>query len=191
MTIYGTIDSGRAGEHDSSLVEYGYPSGIGDDLQARMRAVTEDVMTSLAYDGAPFNVEFFCDPDTGEFHLLEINPRISKSHSPLFLLVDGVSHHQVAVRVALGEDPQFPSGEGDFPHASKFMLRHHGFDAVVTHAPSEDELAHLQDDFPELRLHLHVQTGMQLSELPMQDSYSHRLADLFLGGDGPDDVRER
>ncbi|WP_238443122.1 ATP-grasp domain-containing protein [Salsipaludibacter albus] len=190
-TIYGTIDTGRAGAHGSSLVEYGYPSALDEATTRRMHAIADRTMAALGYDRAPFNIEFFHDPDTDALHVLEVNPRISKSHSPLFLLVDGASHHQVAVRLALGQDPDFPSGEGEFPFASKFMLRHHGGDARVVHSPTPDELSRVQEQFPELRLHVHVEPGMALSDLPMQDSYSYRMADLFLGGDDPEQVRER
>lgn len=189
--IYGTVDSGRVGKHGSSFSHYGYPSAQPDAVRDKMKAIAGKVLKSIGYDQSPFNVEFFYDDATEAMHLLEINPRISKSHCPLFLLVDGASHHQVVIRTALGEEPDFPRRKGDFPYAAKFMMRHMGPNARVEHAPNHSELDHLQHDFPELRLKLHVETGMRLSDLAMQDSYSFELADVFLGGDNPEAVQER
>ncbi|WP_275567273.1 ATP-binding protein [Psychromarinibacter sediminicola] len=46
------------------------------------RAQTAKVLDKIGFDDGPFNVEFFRDPDSGALNLLEINARMSKSHSP-------------------------------------------------------------------------------------------------------------
>ena len=72
--------------------------------------------------------------------LLEINARISKSHSPIFEKVEGVPHKEVMIDVALGKCPDYPARRGRFTIAAKFMPRVYGErDAkCVTHAPDED-----------------------------------------------------
>lgn len=46
--------------------------------------------------------------------LLEVNTRVSQSHSDVFEKVDGSSNQQVTVQVACGEKPDFPFREGQF-----------------------------------------------------------------------------
>jgi biotin carboxylase len=140
------------------------------------------VMSHIGYDNAPFNMEFFWSRRTGEIRLLEINARISKSHCPLFRLVDGASHQQVMVDLALGQRPAFPCRQGDFRVAGKFMVRVHE-DGIVRGMPSAAEIARVQERFPEARIHPMAATGTLLKHLPYQDSYSFELAEIFLGAD--------
>ncbi|KKK99773.1 hypothetical protein LCGC14_2629400, partial [marine sediment metagenome] len=87
-TIYGVIESRRSGRHMSSLSSYYYPAELpGEVVEAAQKQVTK-VLTQVGFDSGPFNVEFFHDPETGALNLLEINTRLSKSHAPLFEIVD-------------------------------------------------------------------------------------------------------
>lgn len=181
-TIYGAVDSIRAGRHRSSFARYQYPSRLPRRVLSRMREAAGTAMPHLGYDHGPFNIEFFWDPDTDAVRLLEINPRISQSHAPLFYLVDGASHHQVMAELALGERPDPPHRAGRFPVAAKFMLRHFA-DATVQDIPDEAAIQRLHDRFPEAALHCHVARGQRLSALELQDSYSYLLADLYLGAE--------
>jgi biotin carboxylase len=188
---YGYVDSERAGRHRSSFTSYHYPSELPGALQERMQEIARTFLSSIDYDQSPFNIEFFYDEDRDRLSLLEVNTRISKSHCPLFLLVDGASHHQVAVKVALGEEPKFPFRKGKFPHAAKFMMRHMGADGFVQHLPDKEEMQRIQEEFPELRMMLQVEEGLRLSDLPMQDAYSYELANIFLGGKDRAELEER
>jgi hypothetical protein len=111
---------------------------------------------------------------------LEVNPRISKSHCPLFADVEGSSHHEVAIDVALGRSPDFPRREGRFRLAAKFMLRRHR-DGVVTRVPSQAELDDLQRAFPGTLIQIEVQQGTELSKMRGQDPYSYEVAVVFTG----------
>lgn len=189
--IYGAIDSVRGGKHRSSLTQYRYPSLMPQTVIERMAQFTSGMVQQVGLKWTPFNAEFFYDSEGGDIHLLEINPRLSKSHSPLFLFVDGASHQQVAVEVSLGEKPSLPRGDGPFRFASKFMVRHLDGDAFVRRVPTVEETKQLCEDFPELRLQVHVQEGMKLSELKLQEAYSYELAEVFLGADSPEALSER
>lgn len=179
--VYAVIDSFR-GPNRSSFVRYEYPSSLPRALSHRMIDIACSVMTEIGYDDACFNIEFFYFQPTDQLWILEINPRISKSHCPLFELVSGASHHEVAVEVAQGIIPRFPVFEGPYKHASKFMVREYE-NARVTHVPSDDEIAAIEKDIPGVKIQLHVEKGMWLSELPPQDqdSYSYETAVLFVG----------
>lgn len=105
-------------------------------------------------------------------------------------MVEGASHHEVAIDVALGRRPDFPRHAGAFSHAAKFMPRTYS-DARVERAPDDATMTRLKQRFPEALLSVHVHEGMRLCDLPNQDSYSFELADLFLGGESRADLQQR
>lgn len=125
-------------------------------------------------------------------HLLEINTRISKSHSPLFEAVEGSSNHQVMLEVALGEKPDYPAREGRHKVAAKFMLRHYGDDddAIVVDAPDEEQVARAEQRFPGTYIQLHARPGMRLGDFHHKDSYSYELAEIFMGAESYDELME-
>lgn len=183
---YGVIASLRSGPHTSNLTRYQYPADIPEETVERGRARVEGVLNAAKFDNGVFNVEFFWDPETGELNLLEINPRISKSHSPLFHMVDGASHHKQAIQLALGQTPELPAGEGRDKVAAKFMYRTYEADGIVKRVPTEDELQALGKLLPDLKVQVLVQKNDRLSELVHQDSYSYELMDIFLGAETPE-----
>lgn len=181
--VYAVIDSFR-GPNRSSFERYEYPSRLPRALQRRMIDITCRFMTEIGYDDACFNIEFFHDRANDRLWILEVNPRISKSHCPLFEMVAGASHHEVAVEVAQGIRPRFPAQDGPFRRAAKFMVRRYA-DARVTRAPGDDAVAAIEAAVPGTRIQVHVKSGMHLSELPAQDqdSYSYETAVIFVGAD--------
>lgn len=179
--VYGVVDSAREGEHCSSFSRYEYPSQLPGSVQQRMEAITRRVVPALDLDDTPFNIEFFWDKEQDQIWLLETNTRISKSHSPLFADVAGASHHEVAVDVALGKRPAFPRHAGSHDIAIKFMLRHYE-DSIVSRAPTQNELAQLEADFPGTQIQIEVKQGDRLSELRGQEIYSYEVAVIFMGG---------
>ncbi len=181
VVVYGVVDSIRAGKHRSCLSRYQYPSLLPEQARQRMIEATTKVMTRIGYDGAPFNIEFYWDRQTDEIRLLEINTRISKSHCPLFRLVDGASHQEVMVDLAMGQEPKFPYREGRYNMAGKFM--HRAFsDGIVRAMPRPDEIAAVKAMYPEARFRLLAEEGARLRDSHHRDSYSYELADIFLGG---------
>lgn len=189
VVTYAVIDSLR-GSNNVSFLSYQYPSQLPEGIQNRMKAHAEKVLKHIDLDHTPFNMEFFWDPLTDRIWLLEINPRISKSHCPIFQMATGASHHEVAIDIALGRRPDFPRPEGRFPMAAKFMPRVYG-DAQVTRVPSPAEIEAIQRHHPELIVHVYVEEGMQLSDLRGQDSYSYEIADLFIGGASEEELHAK
>ena len=190
VTVYGVVDSIREGRHRSSFNRYQYPSRLPRRVQERMVDAAGRVMHRTGYDDAPFNMEFFWDRGSDRLALLEVNARCSKSHSPIFHMVDGASHFQVMVNLGLGRAPDFPHRQGDYRTAAKFMLR--VFEpGRVTRVPSTADIERLHARFPEARVRVLVESGQDLSALRFQDSYSYELADLFLGGHDRADLLAR
>jgi biotin carboxylase len=180
VTVYGIVDSIREGKHRSCFARYQYPSRLPRRVQARMVTAIQKVLQHFAYDNSPFNAEFYWSPKDDSIFLLEINSRISKSHCPLFKLVDGEYHHAVNIDVALGRRPDFPPRRGKHHIAAKFMLRRYD-DGRLLQVPSPAQLEQVRQRFPDTTIQLHVQPGMRLSDLPDQDSYSYEIAVMFMG----------
>lgn len=188
--VYGAVESRRAGRHGSAMSSYHYPAELPEAAIEAAREVSATFLDRAGFDNAPFNAEFFRDPASGALRLLEINPRISKSHSPLFHMVDGATHHRQAIRLALGQRPDLPDRSGRHRVAAKFMMRSHEADGVVQRVPSQDEVDRLRRLMPELMVQVLVPEGCRLSQLPDQDSYSYEIMDIFLGGESDEMIED-
>ncbi len=187
--VYGIVDSLRA-EGGSSFTRYQYPSQLPLDVQQRMIDFGSRLVSHIGLDDSPFNIEFFYDPEKDRLQLLEINARISKSHCPLFFHVEGASHQEVAVDLALGREVNFPRGEGEFALAAKFMLRRYE-NARVTAVPDEKEIARARDEVSGALIRVLVKEGELLSALEDQDSYSYEYAEIFIGADDQKDLERK
>ena len=188
-TVYAILDSLRT-SNQVSFFSYQLPSRLPEAVRERMIRNAEKLVRRLGLDDTPFNIEMFWNREDDRIWILEINPRISKSHCPLFRMTAGSSHHEVAIDVALGRRPDFPRQDGSFRVAAKFMPRTYQ-DATVTRVPTEEDIARVKERFPELVFHPHVSEGTRLSDLPNQDSYSFEIADLFLGGEDEKELRTK
>jgi len=181
VTCYGIVDSLREGPAASSFSRYQYPSRLPAPVRQRMERISETIMAHVGFDNSPFNIEYYWDPDTDAIRLLEINTRLSKSHAPLFRMVDGVPHYRVMLATALGEAVSMPHRQGEYPLAAKFMVRRYA-DARVTRVPDAEAIRAVEAAVPGTRIQVHPRLGQRLSELRDQDSYSYEVAVVFVGG---------
>ena len=191
IEVYGIVDSIR-GRNRSSLERYEYPSSLPMPVQTRMITSAQRVIAEAGLDNTPFNMEFFYHQSRDAISLLEINARISKSHSPLFDKVEGVPHKEVMLDVALGKRPDYPARRGDFRYAAKFMPRLYGNhdDAVVRNVPDTDRLHEIEAEFPGSEIQLHVSEGMRLADCHHRDAYSCELAAVFIGAQSRPALRQ-
>jgi biotin carboxylase len=179
VVTYGVVDSIREGDR-SSFGRYEYPSNLPQEIQFRMADVTRRAIAQLGLDNGPFNAEYFYDQTADEVYLLEINPRISQSHSDIFEKVHGISHHSVMLSLALGEKPRTLGMNGEFNKAANCMLR--TFEpGKVTKVPTKQEINILKKFIPGLEVNVQVRENVHLSDLKGQDSYSFELANIFVG----------
>jgi biotin carboxylase len=177
----GIIDSIRY-ENGISFFRYEYPSTLPDVVQEQMIAISKKVIPYIGFDNSAFNIEYYWNREQDRVWLLEINTRVSESHSDIFEKVDGQSNQQITVQVACGEEPDFPHRQGEFTCAAKFFWRIFSGDAEVTRVPSGQEIEHVQERIPGAVVRPQVAAGMKLSDLLEQDSYSHAICHLFIGG---------
>jgi hypothetical protein len=179
VVVYGVLDSITYPER-SSFLRHQYPSQLPARVQRRLVEVSERVIERIGLDWTTFSVEFFCDPDSGDVCLLEINPRHSQSHAELFADVDGIANHHAIVELALGRDPDLPRGKGPYAIAAKWYHRRFS-DGVLRRGPTPEEIARIEREIPGVRVTPVAREGQRLSELLGQDSYSFELADLIVG----------
>lgn len=187
--IHGIIDSFRY-PGVSSFFRYQYPSRLPAKVKREMEDISKKVIRQIGLNNSAYNIEFFFNEVQDALWLLEINPRISQSHSDIFEKVDGASNHEIMLAMGLGEKPDFPFRKGKFKCAAKFYLRVFE-DGVVTHVPTEKEIRRIQKLFPGTLIDVLVQEGDRLSELPGQDSYSYILGHLYMGARDTRDLRRK
>lgn len=185
----GVFDSLRHPKHET-FFSYEYPSSLSQNVINEMKQMSKALLKGIGYNNGSFNIEYFYDEENDDIRLLEINPRISQSHSDSFNKVDGAPNHKPLVEVALNKKPEFPHNEGKFDVAAKFYYRVFK-DGAVTNIPSEDELEKIRDKIPDMRIKIWVEEETRLSELYDQDSYSYKLASVYLGAQTKDELYEK
>ena len=188
VVVYGVLDS-LIYPGVSSFLRHQYPSQLPESMCERLADVSRRLMAGIGYDNATFSIEFFCDPDTGEVYVLEINPRHSQAHAEMFEHVDGIPNHHYMLKVALGEDPG-AKGEGRFAISARWYLRRFS-DGVLLRGPSDEDIAAVERDFDGVTVQRRARDGARLSELPTQDSYSYELAELVVGANSVAELEEK
>jgi hypothetical protein len=187
--VYGVIDS-VCYPDSPSFLRYRYPSTLPAEVQERIAVISTKVIRQVGLNSSTFNIEYFWDPDQNKLRILEINPRLSQSHAPLFEFVDGAPNHLCMVQLALGEEPDLPHRKGDFAVAAKCFRRVFS-DALVRSVPSEADVERVRREFPEELVDVIAEEGHRLSELPAQDSYSFELLALYLAGRDEDELAHK
>ncbi len=187
--VAGVVDSVTHADNPS-FVRFQYPASIPDRVSERMADISARVLDQVELNNTTFNVEFFWNEETDALYVLEVNPRHSQSHAELFEQVDGASNHQTMVRLALGRDPEAAHRSGPYPLAAKWFLRHWN-DAVVRRHPTDEEIADLERELGGVTIDVIAHEGDRLSELIDQDSYSYKIANIYVGATDEDELQAK
>lgn len=190
VTVYGVLDSLNY-PNRSSFLRHQYPSQLPERVQRRMIDVSERVIPQMGLGNSTFSIEFFCDPDSGDVCVLEINARHSQSHAELFEHVDGVPNHHCMVELGLGRRPEMPHRRGRYRIAAKYYHRRFDGDAVVRRVPTAEEIERVRREIPGITVDVVPEAGTRLSDMPGQDSYSYELAHVFVGADSERELDEK
>lgn len=176
---YGLIDSVRYPD-SPSFFYYLLPSTLPAHVQQRMEDISRKVMKQIGFNNSAFNIEYFYDEEKDQIYLLEINPRMSQSHSDMYDKTRGHSNHQVLIKLAMGEKPHFKKLEGKYAYAAKFQ--HRVFeDGIVESIPDEKKIREIEKQYDDTTIKIDVKEGQCLSELPLQDSFSYALGVVMTG----------
>ncbi|MFP5071925.1 acetyl-CoA carboxylase biotin carboxylase subunit family protein [Pseudonocardia nantongensis] len=189
LHVLGVVDTVNRSDVPSQD-RFVYPSTVPSSVVERMASVTGKIVRRIGLDHTTVNVEFFWNPDADRLTVLEVNPRHSQSHAELFADVDGAANHLAMVRLAVGEDPAMPRREGRHAMAAKWFLRRFD-DGVARRVPTVAEVAEVTRAVPGVTVDVIVNTGERLSELPDQDSYSYKIANIYVGGSDEQELADR
>ncbi len=189
VTCHGRIDCVRY-PNGKSFHRWEYPADIAPKLQTRIDETTETLIQALGYDQGCFNIEFFWDEPAGKLWVVEVNPRISQSHSYQFRMVNGISNHEAALEVALGREPAFPQDKGHYAVAAKCVLRKFEH-ARVRRIPQPADIQELEDAYPGCKIKILVEEGQDLDMLRNQDAYSFALAYIYVAGKDRQEMMDR
>ena len=181
VKVYGIVDSINY-EDTPSFFYYLLPTRLPESVQKRLSSISKKVMKQIDFDNSPFNIEFYYDEKNDSIHLLEINPRMSQSHSDLYAKVHGSSNHEILVEIASGRKPDYSANGGDYNCSAKMHFRVFE-DGIVQNVPSEEEIEEIKKEYPDTLIFTEVEKGDKLSDLPGQDSYSYRIAIFYMGAD--------
>lgn len=187
--VFGVVDTINLPDVPSQE-RFQYPSSLPDRVADRMAGISRRIVGQVGLDHTTFNIEFFWDPETDAVNVLEVNPRHSQSHAELFHNVDGRANHHAMLQLALGRVPQMPHREGPYAISAKWFLRHFT-DGIVRRVPTSDEVAAVERDIPGVTIDVIVAVGDTLSELPDQDSYSYKIANIYLGGADDAELKDK
>jgi hypothetical protein len=187
--VYGIIDSLRV-PGGTSFASYRYPSALPDQVQDRMISMACRTVEALGLDNSAWNIECFWDEGADQVWLLEVNSRLSESHTDLFSKVDGVSNQSVMLDLALDRTPSMPRRQGAYAYAGKFFVRR-ADDAYVESVPTPQDIDAVERDIPDTKVVLRVAADQWLHDLAYQDSYSYELAWIYVGADSPAELEER
>lgn len=179
VVVYGVVDSIHCA-NGTSFDRYQYPSTLPSRVRTRLVDITRRVVEAIGLESMTFDIEYFWNPATDTVVLLEINPRHSQSHATLFEDVDGVSNHQIMLRLALGRAPEFRGGRGRYAMAGKCFVRRFS-DGVVQRIPTPSDIESVEAAVPGTAVEVVVEVGDRLSELRGQDSYSYEIARVYVG----------
>ncbi|XKH60055.1 ATP-grasp domain-containing protein [Halomonas sediminis] len=188
FSVHGVIDQPK--EQEALYDRLEYPSSMPEHIQQQMVEASKRFLEHIGYDNGGFNVEFLWNQEEERLWVVEFNPRISQSHSQIFVMVDGMSNHAVMVDIALGRRPSLPNREGRFAVAAKCFIPYGNEDRIITRVPSREELDALAERFPGTRVQLKVEPGTRLSELPNQNPVSYHLGIIFLGAENHEQLRD-
>ncbi|CAM3873295.1 ATP-grasp domain-containing protein [Vreelandella rituensis] len=168
-----------------------YPSNLPENIHRRMILACKKFLKHIDFDNGCFNAEFMWDENDDKLWLIEVNTRISQSHSEIFIMVDGMSNHEVAIDIALGERPSLPNREGPYPVAAKCYIPYQKKDGIVTGLPTQEEIEKLKNRFPGLIVKFTVEKGTRLSELVNQNAFCYQLGTLFIPAESHEQLNER
>lgn len=173
-----------------AFMRFVYPSGLPAMIQERAQDIARRFLAAVGFTHGLFNMEFFYDPASDRIGVIEFNPRMASQFSDLYLRVDGIDLHRVALELAHGRDPGLlPRARPSAGVAASFVYR--SFDPQARPPfPGPAERAALAAGFPDAMLFEFPKTPARIArEFKWLGSYRYGI--LHLGGGDPAELGAR
>ncbi|MFM7332729.1 MAG: acetyl-CoA carboxylase biotin carboxylase subunit family protein, partial [Brachymonas sp.] len=195
ITPLGVVDSIMY-PGSQAFMRFDFPSRLPQAAQAQALAVAKKFLQAVGFEHGMFNMEFFYDSATQSLKVIEFNPRMASQFADLYLRVQGINLHAMAVELAHGRDPwALPRCPATAACASSFVYR--VFDGRAPHLPqripampSTVRKQRLLAAFPDHLLLQFPKAGHSLSR-DFKWLGSYRYGILHLGAHDPQDLHER
>ena len=167
-----------------------YPCALPAAIRSRALDVARRFLRAVNFAHGFFNMEFFYDAARDRLTVIEFNPRMAAQFSDLYLRVDGVDLHRVALELAHGRDPgKLPRAQPTAGTAASFVYR--TFDpAVCPPMPTAAQQRALARQFPDAMLFRFAKTPAQIAR-DFKWLGNYRYGILHLGGRDASDLRAR
>ena len=173
-----------------AFMRFAYPCALPEAGRLQALDVAQRFLHAVGFTHGLFNMEFFYDAGSDRLTVIEFNPRMASQFSDLYLRVDGIDLHRVALELAYGRDPALvPRIRSTAGIAASFVYR--SFDPGAR--PSMPDYARqraLAIQFPDALLFAFPKTAGQIArDFKWLDSYRYGI--LHLGGRDVQDLRTR
>ena len=173
-----------------AFMRFGYPCALPDQGRTQALDVAARFLRAVGFTHGMFNLEFFYDAGHDRLTVIEFNPRMAAQFSDLYLRVDGIDLHRVALELAHGRDPGLlPRAPATAGAAASFVYR--SFDpAARPPMPTAQRKHALAEQFPDAMLFSFAKTPGQIAR-DFKWLGSYRYGILHLGGRDARDLRAR
>ena len=173
-----------------AFMRFDYPSSIPAAGQAKAIDTARRFLQAVGFTHGLFNMEFFYDDATDKLTVIEFNPRMAAQFSDLYLRVDGIDLHRVALELAFGRDPaRLPRVQATAGSAASLVYRAFSPDAVPA-MPSRARQAAFHAAFSDaLLFRFPKPRGSMTRDFKWLGSYRYGI--VHLGGRDMADLRER
>ena len=173
-----------------AFMRFDYPSSLAAPVHAQAMAVARKFLAAIGFTHGMFNMEFFHDPASGKLTVIEFNPRMAPQFSDLYLRVDGLDLHAMALELAWGRNPgRLPRQQSVAGAASSFVYRVFNADTPFT-LPQPAQRTAFAKAFPDgMLLEFPKPRGSMARDFKWLGSY--RYAIIHLGGADKTDLRRR
>jgi hypothetical protein len=172
------------------FMRFVHPCALPESGRKQALDVARRFLSAVGFTHGLFNMEFFHDAATDKITVIEFNPRMAAQFSDLYLRVDGIDLHRVALELAHGRDPELlPRVEATAGVAASFVYR--SFDpAARPPLPSALQQKELARQFPDAMLFCFPKSAGQIAR-DFKWLGSYRYGILHLGGHDVADLAAR
>ena len=173
-----------------AFMRFVYPCALPVAGRTRALEVARRFLQAVGFTHGLFNMEFFYDAARDCLTVIEFNPRMAAQFSDLYLRVDGLDLHRIALELAHGRDPTLlPRAAPTAGVAASFVYR--SFDpAARPPLPAAAHRRALAHQFPDALLLVFPKTPGQIRrDFKWLDSYRYGI--LHLGGHDALDLHAR
>ncbi len=167
-----------------------YPCALPAGVRARALDVARRFLSAVGFTHGFFNMEFFYDAPRDRLTVIEFNPRMAAQFSDLYLRVDGIDLHRVALELAHGRDPGMLSRAKPTAGAAGSFVYRTFEPGISPPMPTAAQQRALAREFPDAMLFPFPKTPSQIAR-DFKWLGSYRYGILHLSGRDLLDLRAR